>query len=241
MKAVIIAAGMGNRLWAKTDKIPKTLLPYKNGTVLSTIINNLTQAGIDEIIIVLGYNKTYIENYLKENRVTGNKISFMTNSEWERGNGLSVYLTRELTNDEPFMLSMSDHIVPVSAIKRVIESKKQTNLLLVDPKIDAIFDIDDATKVQLSGEKIINIGKEIRDYNYIDCGIFRLDSRFYQAMENTLKAGQESISAAVNQLVASDDMEGIPMQDDEFWIDIDTPEAYKYAIEQKDKLLAGCC
>ncbi len=232
MKAVIIAAGMGNRLWEKTDKRPKTLLPYNGGTILSTIIENLIEAGIDEILMVVGYKRAHIEDYLNSKNFDGCKISFIINDEWEKGNGISVHLTRSETSGEPFILSMADHIVPVSALKRIIESRKSANLLLVDPKVETIFDIDDATKVKLENDDIIDIGKEISDYNHIDCGVFRFTERFYLAMERALKAGQESISAAVNQLIASNDMKGVLLEEHETWIDIDTPEAYKHAVEK---------
>ncbi|HNW24939.1 MAG TPA: sugar phosphate nucleotidyltransferase, partial [Candidatus Cloacimonas sp.] len=45
MQAVIIAAGIGSRLWQTTKQVPKTLLPYQNGTILSTIIEHLKEAG----------------------------------------------------------------------------------------------------------------------------------------------------------------------------------------------------
>ena len=235
MKAVIIAAGMGNRLWEKTDKRPKTLLPYDGGTILSKIIQNLIEAGIDEVLMVVGYNRIHIEEYLNNEKFVDCKISFIVNNEWERGNGLSVHLTRPQTDGEPFILSMADHIVPVSALKRIIQSQKTANLLLVDPKVDSIFDIDDATKVKIEEDNIVNIGKEIEEYNHIDCGIFRLTKRFYQAMERALEKGEESISAAVNQLVADNDMKGVFLEDHETWIDIDTPEAYKHALEKVKK------
>ena len=235
MKAVIIAAGMGNRLWEKTDKRPKTLLPYDGGTILSKIIQNLIEAGIDEVLMVIGYNRIHIEEYLNNEKFAGCKISFIVNDEWERGNGLSVHLTRPQTDGEAFILSMADHIVPVSALKRIIQSQKTANLLLVDPKVDTIFDIDDATKVKIEDDNIVNIGKEIEEYNHIDCGIFRLTNRFYEAMERALEKGEESISAAVNQLVADNDMKAVFLEDHENWIDIDTPEAYKHALEKINK------
>ncbi len=232
MKAVIIAAGKGNRLWEKTDKRPKTLLPYDNGTILSRIITNLSEAGIKEIILVIGYNGHHIENYLSSGEFDGYNISCITNNEWDRGNGLSVHLTRDKTDGEPFILSMADHIVPVSALKRIIDSPETANLLLVDPKVDVVFDIDDATKMKLENDKIIDIGKEIAEYDHIDCGVFRLTERFYRAMERALEKGEESISAAVNQLIAGDDMKGVFLESHESWIDIDTPEAYRHALEK---------
>ena len=70
MKGVIIAAGFGSRLWKTTKQIPKTLLPYKKGTILSTIIQQLQMAGISELIIVVGFKKDYIANYLQNDPPT---------------------------------------------------------------------------------------------------------------------------------------------------------------------------
>ena len=66
----------------------------------------------------------------------------------------------EITEDN-FLLSMSDHIVSIEAIRRIVECGLTCNLLLVDPNIDDVFDIDDATKVKTSESRIIDIGKEL--------------------------------------------------------------------------------
>jgi len=89
LKGVIISAGIGSRLWKTTKQVPKTLLPYKNGTILSTIIEQLKQAGITELIIVVGFKKNYIVDYLQKNPQSL-PVTFVENLEWEKGNALSV-------------------------------------------------------------------------------------------------------------------------------------------------------
>jgi choline kinase len=233
MKAVIVAAGRGSRLM---NHRPKTLLPIDGSTILEHILRNLNKAGIDEFIIVVGYQAQMIENYLKENDHFGLKIKTVFNEDWQRGNGLSVYAAREAVDGESFVLSMSDHIVSPNALRRVIESSQSANLLLVDPDIQRIFDIDDATKVFFDKARIVRIGKELTDYNGIDCGIFRLKSDFFEGIEAQLKKGEESISAAVRELIRLRDMEAVFMRDEEWWIDIDTPEAYAFARENLNKI-----
>jgi len=66
MKAVIIAAGFGSRLWNVSNQIPKTLLPFGSGTILSTIIAQLHTAGATELIMVVGFNQKYIRDYLAD-------------------------------------------------------------------------------------------------------------------------------------------------------------------------------
>jgi len=230
-KVVIIAAGTGSRIVEKTNDTPKTLLPFGKGSILSTILTNFNNSGINEFIIVVGYKSDLIKNYLKDNINFGLNITFVMNNEWLRGNGISVLLSEEATKGENFILSMSDHIVSESAIKRLIASEKDSNLLLVDQKINEIFDIDDATKVELIDDRIINIGKEIPDYNGIDCGVFRLKNNFYDAMREQLEKGRESISAAIEILIKNQDMHAVFTQKEDYWLDIDTPEAYKHGLE----------
>jgi len=118
MKAVIVAAGLGSRL---NHASPKTLLPFGNGTILSAILGNISDAGINEFVIVVGYRPEEIAGYLDRNQSFGLDISFVENSEYKRGNGISVLAAEEKIGDEDFLLSMSDHIVSASAIRRIAE------------------------------------------------------------------------------------------------------------------------
>jgi len=251
MKAVIVAAGMGSRILdyptTESDKlssdlylqiknhsdnqIPKSLLPFAEGTILSTILNNIAKAGIKQFVIVVGFKSQYVINYLKKNDHFGFKISFVENPEWKKGNGISVLSAEKEVGKDSFLLSMSDHIVSVAAIEKVVRYRTSKNLLLVDPKLENIFDIDDATKVQTTGNMITNIGKQIQEYNGIDCGIFKLSSRFFISMREKLKNKQESITASVQGLIQNNDMEAVFMNENDFWIDIDTLDSYQYALQ----------
>jgi choline kinase len=238
MKAVIIAAGFGSRLWDVSNQVPKTLLPYAGGSILSTIIHQLKGAGISEIGIVVGYNQEYIRDYIAKNNFNI-PITFIENLEWERGNGLSVHKARNYVGDESFLLSMSDHIVAVAALKKVIETPEKINLLLVDPWCDSIHDIDDATKVFVNDDIITSIGKEITVYNSIDCGIFRLESDFFSAVEASVIKGNESISGAIQILIGNMRMKAVKIPNPLQWLDIDTPDAYEYGIRYVRRLLGN--
>lgn len=225
---------MGSRLWRKTYTIPKTLLPFGDGTILSTIMDNFHKAGISEFVLVVGYQANYIIDYLNQNDYLGYKVEFVNNDNWNKGNGLSVLAAEPATGANEFILSMSDHIVSLTALDRIVKQDSQHNLLLVDPRIAEIYDIDDATKVELQERKIINIGKEIEKYNAVDCGIFKLTNRYFAAMRKALESGQDSISAAINELIKDGDMEAVLMNASEKWIDIDTPDAYRHSLKDLD-------
>jgi choline kinase len=228
LKGVIISAGIGSRLWKTTKQVPKTLLPYKNGTILSTIIEQLKQAGITELIIVVGFKKNYIVDYLQKNPQSL-PVTFVENLEWEKGNALSVYKVKDYIKNEPFLLSMADHLVKVEALKQIVDSPERINLLLVDPFITENFDLDDATKVKTENDYIIAIGKELTDYNALDCGIFRLEPDFFSAVEKAVAKGKDSISNAIAELIPLKRIKSITLNKANQWLDIDTPEAYQFA------------
>ncbi len=235
MKGVIIAAGFGSRLWNLSNKTPKTLLPYGQGTILSTIIGQLKAAGVTELGLVLGFNRQEIKAYL-DTYDAGLPITVIENQEWERGNGISVYKAKDFCGTDSFLLSMSDHVVQLNALKQIVQSPLQANLLLVDPFITQNFDLDDATKVQVEGNDIVAIGKELSSYNALDCGIFRLQEDFFRAVETAEAKGIESISGAVCELISAKQMQAVKVTAPNMWMDIDTPEAYQFAWENISSL-----
>jgi choline kinase len=230
MKAVIVAAGRGTRI---NGEKPKTLLPFHEGTVLSTIIANLSTVGVSDIVIVVGYQADQIREYVARNRARFvPAITLVENQEFMRGNGISVLSSEKVVGDDNFILSMSDHIVTPSAIRRVAASPSAANVLLVDPRISNVFDLIDATKVQTAGDRILRIGKNLTEFNALDCGIFRLTPRFYASMREQLALNRESISDAISGLIKNKDMEAVYTQGNEQWFDIDTPASYADALAQ---------
>src|SRR5262245_10259536 len=229
MKTVIIAAGTGSRLWPHTNQVPKTLLPFGQGTILSQIITNFMMIGITEFVIVVGFGAKQIIEYITTTGL-GPRVTFVENRDWQRGNGLSVHLVQGVAGVGSFLLSMSDHLVAPPALAHLMAARSDQNLLLVDPRVDGVFDLPDATKVMMEGTRITGIGKELVDFNAIDCEVFRLDERFFEAMGGALRQGEESLCYGVRHLSKARTFERLHWPEDSHWIDIVTPEAYEYAL-----------
>src|SRR5262249_60334441 len=97
------------------------------------------------------------------------------------------------------LLTMSDHIFENAIIDRLLDSFDPGFLTMaVDRKLDSIFDLDDAMKVQNRGNKVIDIGKNLRDYNAIDIGLFVCPLEIFDYLERS-KSGssQGNCSLAV--------------------------------------------
>ena len=62
-KAVIPAAGFGTRFLPQTKAMPKEMLPIVDKPIVQYIVEELVDAGIEDIIIVTGYHKRTIEDH----------------------------------------------------------------------------------------------------------------------------------------------------------------------------------
>src|SRR5258708_33219790 len=62
-KAVIPAAGFGTRFLPQTKAMPKEMLPVVDKPIIQYIVEELVDAGIEDIVIVTGYHKRSIEDH----------------------------------------------------------------------------------------------------------------------------------------------------------------------------------
>ena len=65
MKAIIPVAGAGTKLRPHTYTQPKALIPLAGKTILSIIVDQLHEAGINEYIFIVGYLGEKIHDYVK--------------------------------------------------------------------------------------------------------------------------------------------------------------------------------
>nr|WP_212814601.1 sugar phosphate nucleotidyltransferase [Erwinia rhapontici] len=54
-KAVILAAGTGNRLFPITEIIPKPLTPVNGKSIIERLVINLLETGVNQIVVVTGH------------------------------------------------------------------------------------------------------------------------------------------------------------------------------------------
>jgi len=106
MNAVILAAGDGTRMKSSS---PKALLPLYGVPLIQRAILTLKDAGITDMIVVVGFEVDSVKNFLGDGSKYGVKISYAINEEWERENATSILKAKRLV-DKKFLLIMGDHL-----------------------------------------------------------------------------------------------------------------------------------
>lgn len=130
-KAVIPAAGLGTRFLPIAKSVPKELLPILDKPMLQYVVEELAEAGIDQVIIVTGRGKESIAHYFQpaaelEERLAkdGSKVlldkirhastladvSFVI-QEQPLGLGHAVWTARKEVGQEPFVVALPDDIM----------------------------------------------------------------------------------------------------------------------------------
>ncbi len=231
-RAVILAAGLGSRL-AGEDSVPKPLREVAGVPLIVRIIRALERGGIREIGIVIGYLGEVLKNGLSGREMRA-KLSFFDNDEYEKPNGTSLLKARDFVTG-PTLLLMSDHLWSPRLLKSVASCQigPQESVLGVDYRIDDCFDLDDATKVQVQGDRIARIGKSLDRYNALDTGLFLITPALIEALDAVNGPEGCSLSEGVAALASKGRMKAADVGD-ATWIDVDTPEAHAEA----ERLLA---
>ncbi|HMB91403.1 MAG TPA: hypothetical protein VKP65_11185, partial [Rhodothermales bacterium] len=158
------------------------------------------------------------------------------NEQYELKNGLSVLAAWSFV-EETFVLTMADHVFgdEVMDLARQHTPAPGHATLLVDAKIDTIFDMDDATKVQVEDGKVQAIGKQLQEFNAIDTGVFICTDGLMEALAHIhAQQGDASLSDGVQHLAASGRMDTLDIGDG-FWQDVDTPEMLAHATEMLEE------
>lgn len=129
-KAVILAAGFGTRVLPATKAIPKEMMTIVDKPAIQYIVEEVSAAGIKDILIVLSRGKTAVEDHfdrspdLERQLLSSGKQSFydevikipqLANIQFVRqqemkGTGNAVMYAKEFVGDEPFIVIYGDDV-----------------------------------------------------------------------------------------------------------------------------------
>ncbi|MFW2405373.1 MAG: N-acetylmuramate alpha-1-phosphate uridylyltransferase MurU [Gammaproteobacteria bacterium] len=154
MKAMILAAGRGERMRPLTDSTPKPLLEVGGRALIEHHIGALAAAGVDEIVINLSWHGEQIRDFLGPGDKYGVKIAYSDEGPVALETGGGIHHALPLLGDEPFWLVNGDVYCDFPYPERSLEPRILGHLLLVanpEHNVRGDFALDDGG-VQAQGD-----------------------------------------------------------------------------------------
>jgi len=229
--AVILMAGSGSRLRGSDETFLKPFVPVLGRPLICYTIDALIHAGIKKASFIVGYQSVRMIEAVKQLIPAKIEPCFIENRDWQKQNGVSL-LTAANQVTSPFLLTMSDHLFDRSIVDLLTRDAVLDQLnVAIDRKLDSIFDVDDAMKVQTRGGQILKIGKDLTVYDGIDTGLFVCPLKIFDYLERVKRNGDCSLADGVRSMASEGKARAVDIGSD-WWQDIDTPEMLARAETQ---------
>ncbi|HEY8219747.1 MAG TPA: nucleotidyltransferase family protein [Methylobacter sp.] len=210
MKAMILAAGRGERMRPLTDQIPKPLLQAAGKPLIEHTIAQLVAAGFNDIVINHAHLGLQIEDRLGNGNQLGANISYSPEGEQALETAGGIINALHLLGDEVFLVVNGDIATDFPFAELKSQTVDLAHLVLTDnPEHHPEGDFG----LNKSGSVVLNSTKQ---FTFSGIGLYRPE------MFDNMPSGPCKLGPLLRQAIAEGRVSGQKM--DGFWMDIGTPE-----------------
>ena len=246
MRAIILAAGRGQRLKQADDKIsPKCLLRFNGQTLLERHLQMLKIAGIDDVVLALGFEHQQVEAELDRLNWTP-RPKIVLNPDYELGSVLTVHTVADAMRAGGDVLLMDADVLYDQRIMSPLVAGDSASRVLIDCDFQ---DGEEPVKLCLKDGVPVELRKQVTaglTYDTIgeSVGFFRFDPamavRFADIVASYISSDRASLphEEAVRDLLLergaafeAADVSGAP------WLEIDFPDDIRRASDDVLPLL----
>ena len=134
MKAVILVAGEGKRLKPVTSSLPKPMIPLAGRPLLEYNLLGLKNAGIEDVLLIVGYKKEIIQEYFGNGREkVGLNVNYKTQDEY-LGTAHATGFAKSFVKDDNFLMMYGDLLINPDIFKEIIHEYK-------DKKVEGLISL----------------------------------------------------------------------------------------------------
>ncbi|PKL72169.1 UTP--glucose-1-phosphate uridylyltransferase [Candidatus Kuenenbacteria bacterium HGW-Kuenenbacteria-1] len=152
-KAIVAVAGTSTRFLPAAKSMPKQMFPIIDKPIIQLVVEELVEAGIEDIILVTTWNKKPLEDYFDRNWALEHELEkagkerhlkeiikiaemanfIYVNQKGPYGNGTPILSAASLVKNEPFIFAFGDDLVKskTSFTKQMIEDYNKTGHLIM--------------------------------------------------------------------------------------------------------------
>lgn len=213
MKAMILAAGRGNRMRPLTNATPKPLLIVKGKYIIQHTIEQLVSAGFREIVINIAYLGQQIKKTINTGKQWGASISYSDEGEFALETAGGIINALPLLGKDPFLVVNGDIATDYDFSQLHHKICDLAHLVLIpNPEHHPDGDFHLANNGLLTTTGLPKL-------TYSGMGIYNPE------LFANIRPGKIKLGALLRQMMASNRISGEKFNN--FWLDIGTPERLK--------------
>jgi UDP-N-acetylglucosamine diphosphorylase / glucose-1-phosphate thymidylyltransferase / UDP-N-acetylgalactosamine diphosphorylase / glucosamine-1-phosphate N-acetyltransferase / galactosamine-1-phosphate N-acetyltransferase len=224
-KAVILAAGRGTRMRELTSDVPKPMVEVRGKPILHHILEGLASAGVQQILIVVGYRKEAIQDYFADGKRIGLQVEYIEQVTQD-GTGRVVSLAKQFCSGLPFLLIYGDILVEPEVYRKLRDLGQEEMSIAVKylkdvSKGGAVY-LDENFRLVDLREKQDAAGTETHWYN---AGLYAFRSSIFPFIDKLEKSprGEYELTDAIRAMAKA----GVKIKAVEIkgsWADVRDPE-----------------
>ncbi|WP_432518158.1 glucose-1-phosphate thymidylyltransferase [Saccharolobus islandicus] len=200
MQAVILHGGQGTRLRPLTHTGPKQLIKIAGKPVSQWVLEQIRDAGIKDIIIILGDNNpNKVVEYYGDGSRFGVNITYVYQGK-ARGLADAVYKVKDVITEDRFLVYLGDNIVPYDNLPSFLSFKGSASILLAkvdSPNRFGVAIIKDGKVIRL----VEKPKEKISDLALV--GVYAFTREIFEVIENLKPSwrGELEITDAIQGLI----------------------------------------
>ncbi len=211
MKAVIPCSKKEDELYPLIETKPVGMMPVKGKPLVRHLVENLREAGIEEVLLVTNYREEMFEEEF------GGEEDVETVTQKEiNGVGGAVEECREIV-EEDFVVVNGDVAVSANDLQKVVQRHQKHRL-----DITVLGAEDNTTRygvLQQEGDRLEEINENAEDYEKVNTGVYAFSPEIFSILEEL--EGDKDLVEATSKLLADGGGNVVELED--YWIDVNSP------------------
>jgi UDP-N-acetylglucosamine diphosphorylase/glucosamine-1-phosphate N-acetyltransferase len=217
LKAVILAAGEGQRMRPLTATRPKVMLPVAGIPILEHLLSEVKAAGITEFVFVVGYCDKQVRSYFGDGEKWGVKIDYAEQRK-QLGTSDAIRMVSGVV-DGNFLVINGDVVVNRADIKKLMKNTRNT-MSVIEVKDPGGLGI-----VELLKDRVVGIYEKTRHPPSLmaNAGLYLFTPEIFEAISKTEKSprGEYEITDSLRILMVGEG--GLGFIKLKSWLDLSYP------------------